>query len=322
MANNFNPKTGGRFGGISLREQGMLNKGLVVDIKKTGELSKHLPDLQQQADGRGIDLQKVGIRDLRVPFKVYTPYSTVQEAIPTIANVSVYVNLTKETRGINMSRIPLLLYRYLDKVGSEALRNFVNDLKAEMGCENVYVKAKFPYAVGKKSPGSQLLGVEVYDCILEVKLENGKIQYYLTVTVQGIATCPCSKELGLDSERTGGSRGAPHMQRTFIKVTIEYEVDAPVWIENLIHIIEDTIVTVPYPVVKRIDEQAIALRTWDNPRFVEDIARDIALVLDCREDPVFLSKVLDYVIVVENEETIHTHNVIAIKYKGVENGLR
>lgn len=297
--------------------------GLVVDIKKTGELSKHLPDLQQEEDSRGVGLPKVGIRNLRVPVKVYkkpvvqsdivTDYG---DPISTIADFSVYVNLTEETRGINMSRIPLILYRYLDKVAIETISSFIDDVKKELGCSDVYVKVKFPYTVGKKSPGSQLNGVEVYDCVLEAKLVNGATKYYLTVKVQTISTCPCSKELGLHSEQNGGSRGAPHMQRGFVTVTVEYDPTDMVWIEDLVKEIEQTVVTVPYPVVKRIDEQAIALQTWEHPRFVEDVARDVSLTLDN------YSAAKDYVIVAEHEETIHTHNVVAVKYKGIEGGLR
>ena len=163
---------------------------------------------------------------------------------------------------------------------------------------------------------------------------------FVTVVVQYIATCACSKALcqHLESsdETPEGTRGAPHMQRGFAKVTVEMsptelvaakdrkETGGPcLWIP--VGEIEQAVVlgteTVPHPVIRRPDEQELARQSWNHPQFVEDAARSIGEQLErAIQDKILPAR--DWVVVVDHEESIHTHNAVAVMNRGVGGGLR
>lgn len=289
----------------------------IKNVKETANLSKHLPDTQEEKDERGVNLQKVGIRGMKIPLEFLIKDS--EETQKTQAIVSVYVDLHEEVRGINMSFLPLTIYQVASEypVGPDFVKEALKRLRENMECNNVYLKIKFPYYFSICPPESHIEAPMYVDCVIEAREINSKRTFDLTVEMQTISTCPCSKKLSLELEKEG-QRGAPHMQRGFVKVTVRHDIAGPnlVFIEDVVNWIMEAASNVPYPVVKRIDEQAIAVFSWDYPKFVEDVARDLSLSLNIQE------KILDWVIVVEHEESIHPHSAVAVQWKGVEGGLR
>ena len=289
----------------------------VTDIKRTAELSKHLPDTQGEKDKRGVSLQKVGIRGMKIPLEFFVRDSS--ETQKTQATVSVYVDLHKEVKGINMSFLPLTIYQVADEhpVGSRFILESLKRLRENMECNNVYLKIKFPYYITEYAPKSNIEAPMYVNCVVEAREVDGKQTHDLTVEMQTISTCPCSKNLSIDLEKSG-LRGAPHMQRGFVRVTVRHDIAGPnlVFIEDIVSWVKNAVKNVPYPVIKRVDEQEVARLSWENPKFVEDVARDLSLILNSQK------KVLDWSIVVEHQESIHPHNAVAVQWKGLEGGLR
>jgi GTP cyclohydrolase I len=217
-----------------------------------------------------------------------------------------------------------MLWMYGEPVGYRYIEKLLELLMLETRSSDVYVKFKFKYHIPRRAPVTGLAGPMYHDCVLEGRRHEALRVFDQTVRTQFIATCPCSKELSLDSESIQGVRGAPHMQRGFAKIRtrlfcesnpLSFSDDNLLWIEDVVAGVERVIKTVPYPIVKRVDEQQIAISCWDSPVFVEDATRDISLWLD--SDP----RVLDYVVVVENEESIHGHSAVAVQPKGIPGGL-
>jgi len=289
----------------------------VKDVKKTAELSKHLPDTQEEKDKRGVSLQKVGIRGMKIPLEFFVKDS--KKTQKTQAVISVYVDLHEEVRGINMSYIPLTVYQVAEEhsVGALFVLEVLKRLRENMECNNVYLKIKFPYYLTVSPPKSKIAAPMYVDCVIEAREVGGVQTFDLTVEMQSISTCPCSKNLSIDLEKEG-LRGAPHMQRGFVKTTVRHDITGLdlIFIEEVVDWIKEAVKNVPYPVIKRIDEQKVAQISWENPKFVEDVVRDLSLVLNQQK------KVLDWTVVVEHQESIHPHNAVAVQWKGIKGGLR
>lgn len=269
---------------------------------------KKLPDIQNKKDERGLPIPKVGIRGLHVPFRVYTKGNETQT---TDARCSMYVDLNRKVKGINMSRMPIMLTEYIEKTMSfELIKEMLEVMKIRMGSEHSYIKMSFKYKVLVEAPKSRELGYKYYDVVMEGTWIDNVMRLYLTVTVPYISICPCSVELCKDLRNRNLSKGYPHQQRSSAKVTIE--LGKRVWIEDLIERIESAVKVTPLPVLKREDEQQIARDSYKTNLFVEDAIREIALWMDTFDD----DHVRDWVIVCNHEESIHQHNAVAIMRKG------
>jgi len=220
------------------------------------------------------------------------------EEINTTANFSIYCSLNEKVRGANMSRFAEMIHAIIEKhISLDIIQGILESLQEKLESEDGYVKMRFKYFIKKASPMSGLLGYMDYDCILEGRLLKDDFKLFLTVQVPYTSLCPCSKELSL----TGA-----HNQRSTANVTIE--LLHFMYIEEVVYLIESLVSSPLYSVLKRIDEKHVTEQAYENPRFVEDMARDIALALDDWLDV----QINDYVVVINHFESIHKHNAVAV----------
>ena len=302
-----------------------------------------MPDVQKQTKGfHKIPIQKVGVRNIEIPFSIPTING---EIFNTYALVSSYCDLVEDIKGINMSRISRTINKVLNnnKNGFTNLNDFVYELKKAHKTNHIFIRAKFNYIIKVKSPITELDSYEPTIVIFESILEDNKLKNYLTVRTTEMSLCPCSKEMSLlvnnitdeellslntlqDGLRTKilNSGFGAHNQKSNIEVKIELnkENDKIYWIEDLINTIKKSSSCPTFTTLKRPDEKYITEVSYmggyykDNkfikvegsgPKFVEDIARDISEKLNKELN----ERILDYLIVVNNEESIHSSNITA-----------
>jgi GTP cyclohydrolase I len=284
-----------------------------------------LPDVQCEVPRIRIPLQQVGVENVEVPFLIESKYGGFFQLI---ANVSMRTNLDKDTKGISMSRLLLTLKPYLDLPLKQILiKKILEDLKLNVGSTASYMKFEFRMPIVRKSIKSINSFPIYYKCRFEGQLYNenefvdhgvyktvDRFRFYQGVVIQYASYCPCSAELCGHLNQAGNS-GYPHNQRSFADILVETTKDHYVWLEDIIEAVESRIKTLPYPIIKRVDEQEIARVAAENPMFVEDAIREISDVLDCRKD------IRDWIVKCTHEESIHTSEAIAINWKGVVGGF-
>ena len=258
-----------------------------------------MKDVQNQEDTRKIDIDKVGIRNLKYPITVRDKAHKVQH---TVADVNLYVHLPEQFRGTHMSRFVEVLNRYQREINVHHMEEICLSLREALNSEAAYLEMSFPYFIEKQAPVSKVTSLMEYTCAMVVSLRrDGGKEFVLTVHVPISTLCPCSKEIS--------DRGA-HNQRSL--VTVAVKMHTLVWIEDLIALVERCAVCDLYAMLKREDEKFITERAYDNPAFVEDIVREIAVAL--RADP----RITWFTVESENWESIHNHNA----YACVESGPR
>ena len=272
----------------------------------------NLPDVQCTEPAIKIPIHQVGVENVEVPFMLESKFGGFQDMV---AKVSMRTNLDDNNRGISMSRLLLTLQPYLRKPLKHFLINeILVSLKDNIGSTSSFIKFEFKLPVLRKSPVSDNEFPIYYNCKFEGQLNNGEFRFFQGIRVQYSSYCPCSAELCEDLGGKGSS-GYPHAQRSFAELLIETIEPNYVWLEDIIETVEKAVHTLPYPVIKRVDEQEIARIAADNPMFVEDAIRAISHELNKRDD------IYDWIVKCTHEESIHTSEAIAMNYKGVENGF-
>jgi len=272
-----------------------------------------LPDIQCTKPDIQIPIMEVGVENVEVPFRLESKYGGFHQLN---ANVSLTTNLDENTKGISMSRLLLTLKPYLDlplkrTLIKEILDNLIKNLETSMAS----MKFEFRMPIIRKSILSDNEFPIYYKCkfqMLRQKDDHGdSTWFYQGVRVQYASYCPCSAELcgALDEV------GYPHNQRSFATVLVEIAEPHYVWLEDIIEAVESQIHTLPYPIIKRIDEQEIARIAARNPMFVEDAIRKISHVLNTKRG------IQDWIVKCIHEESIHTSEAIAINWKGVPGGF-
>jgi GTP cyclohydrolase I len=281
-----------------------------------------LPDIQGTEPNLSIPIQRVGVENVEVPFKLESKYGGFHEMV---ANVSMGTNLDKSTKGISMSRLIRTLKPYLDlPLKSKLIREILEELQCKVGGTEVFIKFDFKLPRKRESLISKNRFPIYYKCKFQGELLHtyAKInsetaartilfRFFQGVTVQYASYCPCSAELcnALDGQ------GFPHNQRSFAHVLIESDGQKYLWLEEIIEAIESVIPTLPYPIIKRVDEQEIGRIAAQNPMFVEDAIRVISNAVNSLEG------VRDWIVKCSHEESIHTSEAIAINWKGILNGF-
>lgn len=259
----------------------------------------NLKDTQNLEDTRGVDIQKVGINHLELPLTIQRKNESNQVVN---AKARVTVSLPRHYKGTHMSRFVEVLREWENKnlLGMDikgCLATTIKKLNAQSG----ELKFKFKYFIDKKSPVSKLAFPMGYDCSFEGQLANSgkkdeQYKFILGVKVPLTTLCPCSKEI---------SDCGAHNQRAIVSVKISYEEGQHIWIEDLVKMIEQCGSCEIYPLLKRIDEKHVTEKAYNNPKFVEDILRDVVLKL--REN-----KVINWFEVeCEAYESIHNHSAWA-----------
>jgi GTP cyclohydrolase IB len=285
-----------------------------------------LPDIQCESPNIHIPIQQVGVENVEVPFKLESKYGGFHQLN---ANVSMRTHLDKDTKGISMSRLLLTLKPYLDlPLKHKLIKQILEDLKVNVESIASYMRFEFRMPINRKSILSDNQFPIYYRCRFEGQLELTKVnveqgdaykledvfRFYQGVRIQYASYCPCSAEL-CSHLGENNSRGFPHNQRSFADILVEVEESNYLWLEDIIESVESRIKTLPYPVIKRVDEQEIARVAAENPMFVEDAIREISNVLNGNP------AIHDWIVKCSHEESIHTSEAIAINWKGVPGGF-
>jgi len=289
-----------------------------------------LPDIQCTEPNVKIPIMQVGVENVEVPFKLESKYGGFHQMI---ANVAIRTSLDGDTKGISMSRLLLTLKPYLDLplksiLIKDILRKIIDNVGPSKipGASGAYMTFDFRMPIIRKSIVSDNQFPIYYKCRFEGQMydvqmtkSNGKkerewyYRFFQGAKIQYASYCPCSAELCSVLDSTG----FPHNQRSFADVMVETNTngDKYIWLEDVIESVEKVIPTLPYPVIKRVDEQQIAKVAGENPMFVEDAIRAISQSLDN------IDGVVDWIVKCSHEESIHTSEAIAINWKGQFGGF-
>ncbi|MCL2478948.1 MAG: GTP cyclohydrolase FolE2 [Treponema sp.] len=257
---------------------------------------KSIPDIQNQADTRDVPLAKVGVKGLEYPIRVLDKVKKVQY---TTATVDLYADLPRHFKGTHMSRFIEIFHQYREDLSMPRFMEMLSVIRNELEAESAFGSVCFPFFIEKKAPVSGLPGIMSYRCkyqgLVNGGSETAKNRHFtVAVTVPVATVCPCSKAIS--------DRGA-HNQRGL--VTVELELGPFFWIEDIIEIVENAASSPVYSLLKREDEKYVTEHAYDNPRFVEDLVRDVYTgIRDLQQFPRFSVEA-------ENFESIHNHSAFA-----------
>jgi len=250
-----------------------------------------LNDIQNQKDTRKIPINKVGVKGLKYPVVLQDRLNGTQNSV---ADINMYVELPHDFRGTHMSRFVEILHHYHKETIIDNLEKLLQEMKKRLDADVAYLEMEFPYFIKKAAPVTKEESLSSYQCGFKASLSNEFIfEMYAKVPV--LSLCPCSKEI---------SKHGAHNQRAYVTVSILYKDF--VWLEELIEIIENSASCEVYSLLKRPDEKYVTEKSYDNPKFVEDIARDIAIAL--KKDV----RISNFNIEAESIESIHNHNAFAM----------
>lgn len=252
-----------------------------------------LPDIQSIKDTRAVPINRVGVKGVVHPMRIR---SGAGEPVSTVVTADMYVGLGPEAKGTHMSRFLELLQAQHEPLDALGLRVLFDRMLQRLEASAGYLELSFPYFISKKAPVSGVESLLDYKVRLRAEV-TARTGYTFTVSVTAPVTslCPCSKEI---------SDYGAHNQRSHI--TISAETQTVLSIEELVAIAEEEASCQVYGLLKRPDEKWVTERAYDNPKFVEDLVRDIALRLNDDD------RVLAYVIESENFESIHNHSAYAL----------
>jgi len=253
-----------------------------------------MKDVQNQNDTRNVDIQKVGINHLELPLIIQRKNNSNQIVN---AEARVTVSLPRNYKGTHMSRFVEVLNEWQNKdlLGVD-IKGCLEEIISRLQAKNGELKFKFKYFIEKSAPVTKLTSQMAYDCSFEGRIEDNKYKFILGVVVPVTTLCPCSKEI---------SDNGAHNQRAYVKVKVSYDEDKHIWIEDLVDLVEKCSSCPVYPLLKREDEKYVTETAWDNPKFVEDVLRDVVIKL--REHPV----VQEFEVECEAHESIHNHSAWA-----------
>lgn len=250
-----------------------------------------IEDVQGSPDTRNIGIDKVGIKDIRHPVRV-SDRSTGEQH--TIANFNMYVELPHSFKGTHMSRFVEILSTQDAEISVKSFKSILREMTERLEADKGHIEMSFPYFVTKKAPVSGVASTLDYEVTLIGEIDNGKSSIQTKVVVPVTSLCPCSKSI---------SDYGAHNQRSH--VTVKVKTEAFVWIEELIEIVEHQASSELYGLLKRVDEKYVTEKAYDNPKFVEDMVRDIAARFN--ED----ERITAYTVESENFESIHNHSAYA-----------
>lgn len=251
-----------------------------------------IPDVQSSADSRRLAINRVGIKDIRHPVLVKDRSAGVQH---TIARFNMYVHLPQHFKGTHMSRFVHILNNHEREISIDSFQDMLLEMIELLEAKAGVIEMSFPYFINKAAPVSGVQSLMDYDVTFIGEIHEGKIDIQIKVLVPVTSLCPCSKKI---------SDYGAHNQRSHVTVTVLAQEF--VWIEELIDIVEDTASCELYGLLKRPDEKYVTEKAYDNPKFVEDMVRDIAVKLNADE------RIRRYKIESENFESIHNHSAYAM----------
>jgi len=251
-----------------------------------------IPDIQSQSDHREVPLAKVGVRGLEYPIRLLDKVKTVQH---TTAKVDLFADLPQHFKGTHMSRFVEIFHRYREDLSMPRFLEMLKCIRGELEARSAFGSMAFPYFIEKNAPVSGLPGIVSYQCRYRGRVsEKVTDTFSVAVSVPVSTVCPCSKAIS--------GRGA-HNQRGV--VTAEVELGPFFWIEDIITLVESAASSPVYSLIKREDEKFITENAYDNPRFVEDLVREVHVKLKG------LGQFPRFSVEAENFESIHNHSAYA-----------
>lgn len=259
--------------------------------KNTAKLTS-IADVQQSVDTRQIAIDKVGIKDIRHPVMVRDRSGGNQH---TIAVFNMYVDLPKHFKGTHMSRFVTILNQHEREITVKSFKDMLHEVTDQLEAKSGHIEMTFPYFVNKKAPVTGVESLLDYEVTFKGEKVGNDICLNIKVVVPVTSLCPCSRKIS--------DRGA-HNQRSH--VTVDVCAKDFIWIEEIIDMVEEEASCELYGVLKRPDEKYVTEKAYDNPKFVEDMVRDIATRLN--ED----DRIIKYVVESENFESIHNHSAYAL----------
>ncbi len=251
-----------------------------------------IEDVQSSADTRHIAIDKVGIKDIRHPVRVSDRTEGEQH---TVANFNMYVYLPHNFKGTHMSRFVEILNAHEREISVDTFKQMLVEMAERLESEEGHIEMNFPYFINKTAPVSGVQSLMDYDVTLIGEIKGGKPSMYIKVVVPVTSLCPCSKSI---------SDYGAHNQRSHVTVTVR--TCKFIWIEELIEMVEQKASCELFGLLKRPDEKHVTERAYDNPKFVEDMVRDVAARLNADD------RVCAYVVESENFESIHNHSAYAL----------
>ncbi len=258
----------------------------------TGAPADSVSDVQASQDLREIPIHKVGIKDIRHPVKVADRAGGEQS---TVAEFSMFVNLPHNLKGTHMSRFVEILNSHEKAMSVQSFRDMLFEVSSLLNAEESHIDMRFPFFMEKAAPVSGVKSLMDYQVTFEGQVKDNKAHHRTKVQIPVTSLCPCSKEI---------SAYGAHNQRSH--VTIAVEASETIWIEEIIEVAERLSSSQLYSVLKRPDEKFVTEHAYDHPKFVEDLARDVALALNQDE------RITRFVVEVENFESIHNHSAYAL----------
>jgi len=251
-------------------------------------------DIQNQVDHRNIEIEKVGVKNIKYPIIVLDRKNKTQN---TIATINMYVKLPHHFKGTHMSRFIEILNEYRGSINIRTLFTIIDQMKKKLDARSAHLEIQFPYFIEKEAPVSKAKSLTEYTCRFCAS-HNEERDLYVEVNVPITTLCPCSKEI---------SEGGAHNQRGIVTVRLRFK--RFLWIEDIIREVEESASSEVYSLLKRSDEKFVTEKAYSNPMFVEDVVRHLAEKFDA--DP----NITWYSIEAENFESIHNHNAYAFVEK-------
>ncbi len=251
-----------------------------------------MKDIQNQRDFRNIPIDKVGIKNLRYPITVLDRKNTVQD---TVATINMYVDLPHEYKGTHMSRFVEILHLLRPEISLQGIADVLGQMKKHLNAASAHIEVSFPYFIEKEAPMSKAPGLMDYTCRISGSSgPDNRIDLVSEVVVPISSVCPCSKEI---------SDSGAHNQRGEVRLSTRFKKF--IWMEDMIELVESTASCEVFSVLKRVDEKCVTERGYANPKFVEDVVRDIAEKLNHDDNITWFSASA------ENFESIHNHSAYA-----------
>jgi GTP cyclohydrolase I len=261
-----------------------------LDETRPAPSAAELADVQSSPDRREIGIDKVGVKNIEYPIVVKDRAKGTQS---TIGTINMYVDLPARFKGTHMSRFLEVLNAHEGPIGVEEIPDILEAMRARLTAQTAHFAVTFPYFIEKRAPVTGARGMMPYVCGFDA-CAGSHNDFVVQVEVPVTTLCPCSKEIS--------AHGA-HNQRGVVRLKVRFEGE--LWIEELIEWIEASASCDLYPVLKRQDEKYVTEKAYDNPRFVEDLSREVTLRL--KRD----ARIRWFAVEVENFESIHAHNAYA-----------
>jgi GTP cyclohydrolase I len=255
-------------------------------------------DVQSLSDTREIPIDRVGVCDLKYPIIVMDRENRNQS---TTARLSLSVNLPREFKGTHMSRFIEILNAHRGEITMRTLPTILQKLKNRLDAQSAHIEVQFPYFLERSAPVSGARALMDYECVFTGEMNGATSDFVLGVRIPVTSLCPCSKAI---------SEYGAHNQRGYVTVEVrsrpsEGAMPELVWIEELVEYAEGSASAPLYPLLKREDERHVTMQAYDNPAFVEDVVRDVAIRLQSDE------RIVWFRVHALNQESIHNHNAFA-----------